>query len=102
MVSDLDKLVPNLDYDKCKHLKKFYKGDKIFQLVSQKVVYIVCIGVQPLLIYTTHSFFASLPLPLQTVQAPHPTTILGNPPSIPVLRELPPLKDGSFSEPQKY
>ena len=61
-------------------------------------IVIVCIGVSTPLKNTIHSFLPrSLPLNLQTVQAP----FLSNPPSILVFHE-PSLKVGFFSEPQKY
>ena len=61
-------------------------------------IVIVCIGVSTPLKNTIHSLLPrSLPLNLQTVQAP----FLSNPPSILVFRE-PSLKVGFFSEPQKY
>ena len=40
MVSDFNKLAPNLDDDQCKHRKEFYNGEKVFKLVRQKRVYL--------------------------------------------------------------
>ena len=49
------------------------------------------------------SFLQNPPLNQQTVQAPCPPPILGNPPYILVFQDPPPtLKVRSFSEPQKY
>ena len=74
--------------------KAFYS----FLLKNTFQIVIVCIGVSTPLKNTIHSFLPrSLPLNLQTVQAP----FLSNPPSILVFRE-PSLKVGFFSEPQKY
>ena len=39
MASSLDKLVSNLDDDQCKHLKGFYKEEKVFKLIGRKGVY---------------------------------------------------------------
>ena len=39
MASSLDKLASNLDDDQCKHLKEFYKEEKVFKLMRRKGVY---------------------------------------------------------------
>ena len=39
MASSLDKLASNLDDDRCKHLREFYKEEEVFRLMRRKGVY---------------------------------------------------------------
>ena len=39
MASILDKLASNLDYDRCKHLKEFYKKEEVFRIMRRKGIY---------------------------------------------------------------